>query len=28
MLSYNVEKSTDLPFSAMTPFAKWLTSEQ
>lgn len=28
MLSYNVEKSTDLPFSTMTPFTKWLISLQ
>ena len=26
MLSFNVEKSTDLPFSTMTPFTKWLIS--
>lgn len=26
MLSYNVEKSTDLGFSTMTPFTKWLMS--
>lgn len=24
MLSYNVQKSTDLPFSTLTPFTRWL----